>query len=76
MVAKCYQNRNEEVMTKCVAKCMDCGSEIPLMVCKSAAGFYLGQWCPQCGPYDRHSGYYPTREMADKLLEEWIEETS
>lgn len=53
-------------------------------VMQSAAGFYIGRSCEteityQDGdkqiitePYDRHSGYYPTAEAAQKDLEEYV----
>jgi hypothetical protein len=31
---------------------------LPLAIQRSAAGFYLGTFCPTCGPYDRASGYF------------------
>ncbi len=31
-------------------------------VYRSAAGYYMGYWCPECGPYSRETGYYPTKE--------------
>ena len=38
-----------------------------IAVHRSGAGFYVGTSC-QCGPYSRESGYYPTREGAEKAL--------
>lgn len=38
--------------------CPDCGCDLPLSVRQSAAGYYLGRFCPRCGPYSRESGYY------------------
>jgi hypothetical protein len=46
----------------------DCGEQMPLKVMQSAAGFYLGHGCINCGPYDRVSDYYPTHEAAEKIL--------
>lgn len=42
------------------------------MVTKSAAGYYVGQWCYSfCyEPWDRETGYYATFEQADKVLRE------
>jgi len=48
--------------------CMDCGAELPLMVCMSAAGYYLGYKCNCCGPYSRESGYFRSHEEAEKAL--------
>lgn len=50
--------------------CDDCVEEMELSVCQSAAGFYLGFWCNTCGPYDRVSDYFGTREEADAALTE------
>jgi hypothetical protein len=57
----------ETIATGAASKCNDCGVELKLAVHKSAAGFYLGTWC-NCGPYSRESGYYDTREEAEKAL--------
>jgi len=46
-----------------------CGAELELSVCSSAAGYYLGYWCDGCGPYSRETGYFRTREQAEKELE-------
>lgn len=52
-----------------VAVCTDCHAEMPLAVHQSAAGYYIGTWCPNCGPYSRESHYYRTRESAQADLE-------
>ena len=39
-------------------------------VCDSNAGYYVGTFCPYCGPYSRESGYYPTHEAAQAALTE------
>ena len=52
-------------------KCPDDGEPLPLQVLQSAAGFYIGTSCPQCGPYSRASDYFPTREAAEAELAEW-----
>ena len=52
-------------------KCMDCNSVMEIGVYKSAAGYYIGYWCNNCGPYDRVSGYYPTKEAAEKELPDY-----
>jgi hypothetical protein len=48
--------------------CEDCGSVPELGVYRSAAGHYVGTYC-DCGPYSRESGYYPSREDAQKALD-------
>jgi len=48
--------------------CEDCGITVKEQVCQSAAGYYIGSMC-NCGPYTRESGYYKTKEEAQKDLE-------
>ena len=55
-------------MTNC--KC----ENLPLTVCKSAAGYYVGKFCPNCGPYSRESGYFGTRQQAASELADMLEE--
>ena len=53
-----------------VKNCPDCGANMPVKVCMSGAGFYIGQWCNNCGPWNRLSyDYYPTQEAAQTLLD-------
>jgi hypothetical protein len=49
-------------------KCSDCKTDLPLKVLKSAAGYYVGRFCPMCGPYSRESGYHKTNESAQEEL--------
>lgn len=50
--------------------CPDCNRDMPVKVCMSGAGYYIGQSCNMCGPFNRLSyDYYRTREEAQKLLE-------
>ena len=42
----------------------ECGEELKLQVCQSAAGYYLGYFCGQCGPFSRETGYYANRADA------------
>jgi len=49
--------------------CADCGASMPLQVCCSAAGYYLGYLCEMCGPWSRETGYFPTREAAQAALD-------
>lgn len=50
-------------------KCEDCGATLPLQVCHSAAGYYLGYYCNQCGPYSRETDYFVTSKEANTELE-------
>jgi hypothetical protein len=54
------------------SECMDCGNHLPAKVLKSGAGYYIGTFCNNHGPYSRESGYYPTREAAQDDLEKGI----
>ena len=48
--------------------CIECGAELSIKVCVSAAGYYIGFFCPNCGPHSRESGYYGSREEAEMAL--------
>jgi hypothetical protein len=47
--------------------CSECSRKLQLEVCSSAAGYYLGYMCMECGPYGRESGYM-TKEHAEREL--------
>jgi hypothetical protein len=57
-----------EIVNDTVTTCMDCDTALEIKVLCSAAGHYLGFFCPQCGPYSRESGYFPNREAAEEAL--------
>ena len=42
--------------------------DLPIQVCSSNAGYYIGQDEPCGSPYSRLSGYYKNWEEADKAL--------
>lgn len=51
--------------------CPDCETPMPVQVCQSAAGYYIGRWCDYCGPWERLSmSYWPTRDEAQRALDE------
>jgi hypothetical protein len=55
---------------KVIKKCPDCGEKMPVKVCLSGAGYYIGQWCNQCGPFNRLSvDYYGTKQLAQESLD-------
>ena len=68
----------ETIQTGASDKCPDCGREMPLQVCQSGAGYYIGTMCcidvdtyddiGHCQPYSRESGYYKTKEEAQAAL--------
>jgi hypothetical protein len=45
-----------------------CGEHLDLSVCRSQAGYYLGYFCLNCGPYSRETGYWDTEEEARQAL--------
>jgi hypothetical protein len=46
-----------------------CGKAMEIRVLRSAAGYYIGTRCEECGcPNSRESGYYKTSEAAAKDL--------
>jgi DNA-directed RNA polymerase subunit RPC12/RpoP len=60
---------------KVVYRCSSCGHELPLQVLKSAAGFYIGTACNECGPNSRESErYWRKRELAQAALDtgKWV----
>lgn len=46
-----------------------CGMYLPLMVCRSSAGYYIGTMSNELGPVSRESvEYYPTWKEANNAL--------
>lgn len=60
--------KGETIATGAPSTCSDCNVILENEVLQSAAGFYIGTFC-NCGPYSRESGYFATREDAEKALE-------
>jgi hypothetical protein len=48
--------------------CHECGTGLTIDIQQSAAGYYVGFFCQECGPYSRESGYYRSYEEAEKAL--------
>lgn len=44
--------------------------DLPIKVCHSMAGYYIGQLEPCGAPFDRLSGYFKTSEEAEKALKQ------
>lgn len=40
----------------------ECGFVMPLKVLRSAAGYYLGHVCDNCGPFDRITDYMSKKD--------------
>lgn len=66
---RCLMALPEECGKGSKTVCIDCGTELNIRVLSSAAGYYIGFLCSQCGPYSRESGYYRTREAAETDLD-------
>lgn len=58
----------ETVSTGAPIVCRDCGQNATIGVYYSAAGHYVGYYCG-CGPYSRESGYYKSRNQAQRALD-------
>jgi hypothetical protein len=59
-------------MQKVIRKC-ECGENMELKVLMSAAGYYVGFECNQCGPYSRITGYFESKEDATEELDFLVE---
>jgi len=55
-----------------LGECSECGVSVPLEVCSSAAGYFLGYWCNACGPCGRETGYFGTEQEAKDALESFF----
>ena len=53
-------------------KC-SCGETMPMQVCRSNAGYYLGYYCPGCGPHSRETAYYAKESQAQTDLDQFLE---
>lgn len=51
-----------------VVFCVQCDTPLSPKVLQSAAGWYIGRWCPNCGPYSRESGYFLSKALAEYAL--------
>lgn len=45
-------------------------AELPLQVCSSMAGYYIGQLEPSGSPFSRMSTYFKTRKEAEMVLKQ------
>jgi hypothetical protein len=52
-----------------------CPEGLEYQVLRSNAGYYVGRFCPECGPYDRASGYFEDSEDAAAHLKDFNGET-
>lgn len=54
---------NETILNGASPVC--CGKKLEFKVLQSAAGYYIGTFCPNCGPYSRETDYYKDRKLAE-----------
>lgn len=64
--------KGETVATGASDRCVDCDVVLEIGVYSSMAGYYIGYFCDYCGPHSRESGYYRTREDAQRALESGV----
>lgn len=57
-----------EIVGEKTTRCYDCKEVLRIKVLRSAAGYYIGFFCDNCGPHSRESGYFQTRELAEAAL--------
>ncbi len=57
-----------ECVNESTTVCTGCNTTLNIRVLSSAAGYYIGFFCPNCGPYSRESSYYKSREEAEPYL--------
>jgi hypothetical protein len=55
-------------------KCGVCDAILPIKVCRSAAGYFIGTSCDRCGPHSRFSGYTRNRQQAQRVLNTFLSE--
>jgi len=58
-----------ECVNETQTACMECNTSLTIQVLSSAAGYYIGFFCPECGPYSRESGYFHSRGEAETVLD-------
>lgn len=52
-----------------VISCNRCDANLPLRICSSAAGWYIGYYCPNCGPYSRETDYFADYAAAKRAYD-------
>lgn len=55
-----------------LGECSECEMSMPLKVCFSPAGYFLGYWCDGCGPAGRETGYFGSKQEAEDALESFF----
>jgi hypothetical protein len=58
-------------LTGICTECEEHGDKatMKLSVLRTPAGYYLGFWCDNHGPYSRETNYVRTREEAEEMLQ-------
>lgn len=58
-----------------ITVCTKCETNLYLQICHDEAGYYVGFFCPNCGPYGRESEYTNSYIEAELILSDmWREE--
>jgi hypothetical protein len=58
----------ETILSGASSTC-DCGFTVKPEILNTPAGYYIGTFCPNCGPYSRESEYYKSREQLQMAIE-------
>lgn len=55
-------------------ECDECKQKLKHEVLHTPAGYYIGTFCPNCGPYSRDTCYFQDKETAEALFKsgEWV----
>ena len=75
IIAK-VNERNDRCFSDCLAIELDDKSEPAKLIFgifSSGGAYYIGTICPYCGPFDRQSDYFATKEDAETYLENHAE---
>jgi hypothetical protein len=60
--------QGETIMSGANPEC--CGKKLTFKVLQSAAGYYIGTQCQNCGPYSMESNYFKDGATADVALKQ------
>jgi len=60
--------KKKSVRSGAAAIVSDCDGPLQFRVCPSHAGYYIGTYYRDCGPFSRESEYYARRRDAERDL--------
>ena len=58
----------ESVRSKAIDDCDECSGPLEFRICSSLAGYYVGIFCGDRGPYTRESEYYRSKQDLERDL--------